>query len=206
MQENGSEMDQNDENTSDLPKSPEESTIKRRRRIKSHASTEDKKENETLATSTSTPTPTMTKTPTAQTPIPQNQNPATSTSIETLSEEELFAKRRKLEDDIKKLETQIYHLESSYLEETWSTGNVVKGWDGYVTSRNRPSTATARSSRFRFKDTDRIFSFSSSTSAKNLGYDFELFDPQSKQNAVQTDFGYSDSDFVTGGREERRRK
>eukprot|EP00761_Pharyngomonas_kirbyi_P001249 gb/GECH01001252.1/.p1 GENE.gb/GECH01001252.1/~~gb/GECH01001252.1/.p1 ORF type:complete len:102 (+),score=44.17 gb/GECH01001252.1/:1-306(+) len=83
-------------------------------------------------------------------------------SEEQQSYEELVSKKEKLEEELKQIETQIYRLESSYLEETWPHGNVVKGWDGFASNRRAPGQKKSR-----FKDTDRLFSYSSATSSLN---------------------------------------
>lgn len=77
---------------------------------------------------------------------------------------ELLEKRQRIEEELIKLEQQIHKLEMSYLEETWAFGNVLKGFDGYLSNRSRPSSSQFKKTRF--KETDRLFSYSSYTSAK----------------------------------------
>ncbi len=60
------------------------------------------------------------------------------------------------------LEKQIYALEGSYLQDTRSLGNILTGWDSYLSSRG--SGALKRP--MKFKDSDRLFSLSSVTSVK----------------------------------------
>lgn len=72
-----------------------------------------------------------------------------------------LARRRELEEELHKLERQIYNLESSYLDETWNLGNVVKGFDGYLSSR-----AKIQQRKSKFRDQDRIFSSSSISFSK----------------------------------------
>jgi chromatin modification-related protein EAF6 len=64
---------------------------------------------------------------------------------------ELIAKRAMLERNLGTIESQIYTLEHSYLEET-PFGNIVRGFEGYTTARTR---------RGRTVNADRIFSKSS---------------------------------------------
>jgi hypothetical protein len=73
--------------------------------------------------------------------------------------EQLLEKKRAIEKSLENLEKQIYALETSYLEDTNHVGNLVKGWDGYL-SRGR----TASVQKKRVKDSDRLFSLSSITS------------------------------------------
>lgn len=75
------------------------------------------------------------------------------------STEELLEKKKEVEEEIKRIEDQIYNLETSYLEETWFIGNVVKGFEGFLSNRSRSSTSHMKKSKY--KDTDRLFSNSS---------------------------------------------
>jgi hypothetical protein len=40
------------------------------------------------------------------------------------------ARRAMLQEDLVKLEKQIFDLEGTYLEETAQTGNILRGWEG----------------------------------------------------------------------------
>jgi chromatin modification-related protein EAF6 len=83
-----------------------------------------------------------------------------------MEEDELYDKNRELEEDMKKIDSQIYKLETSYLLETQLTGNVVKGFDGFISLRSRVSGVGQK--RIKFKDSDRWFSNSSSTAKISL--------------------------------------
>ena len=48
---------------------------------------------------------------------------------------EILEKKQNLEIDLKTIEKQIYDLETKYLEETQSTGNILKGWDLYFITK-----------------------------------------------------------------------
>jgi len=54
-------------------------------------------------------------------------------------------------------------LEGSYLQDTKNIGNILLGWDGYLSYRG--SGAVRRP--MKFKESDRLFSLSSVTSLKN---------------------------------------
>ena len=73
----------------------------------------------------------------------------------------LLHKKEQLAQELRNVEKQIFDLEGSYLEENASSGNVLKGWEGYLTAPNRSLQSTLRKS---VKDSDRIFSLSSLTS------------------------------------------
>jgi chromatin modification-related protein EAF6 len=83
-----------------------------------------------------------------------------------MEEDELYDKKRELEEDMKKIDSQIYKLETSYLLETQLTGNVVKGFDGFISLRSRVSGVGQK--RIKFKDSDRWLSNSSSTAKISL--------------------------------------
>ena len=78
--------------------------------------------------------------------------------------EELMKKRAQIEKNLDVLERQIYALETSYLEDTNHVGNLVRGWEGYLT-RGRNSNNQKK----RIKDSDRLFSLSSVSSGVQLG-------------------------------------
>eukprot|EP01080_Neovahlkampfia_damariscottae_P004034 gene4034-7323_t len=81
------------------------------------------------------------------------------------SVEDLQERNADLEEDLKRLEQQIYKLETNYLDEAWSYGTALRGFEGYLSSRIR---ATSTPKKKPFKDSDRIFSNSSATSEKAI--------------------------------------
>jgi len=78
----------------------------------------------------------------------------------------LLAKKESLENSLLQLERQIYALETSYLEDTHNVGNVLKGWEGYLSSRTGGSSGPSQKKRF--KEEDRLFSLSSVTGLKSV--------------------------------------
>ena len=109
--------------------------------------------------------------------------------------ESLLARRLLLEEDLRSVERQLVELEESYMEDTAAYGNVVKGWEGFLSSKlsHKHSTAAASGSaasfhsssgglqhsmaagggegvrRSRLPPRDRLFSSSSSTAPLRTG-------------------------------------
>ncbi len=65
----------------------------------------------------------------------------------------LLTRKRQLEKSLSSIESSIYALEGTYLEES-HYGNIVKGFQGYLTSRTDKR-------RLRLNEGDRVFSGSS---------------------------------------------
>ena len=71
-------------------------------------------------------------------------------------------KKRKLDESLAALEDQIFKVEGAYLEETAASGNIVRGFDGWVKGvqvGGRGAVDDRR--RGRVRDEDRVFSRSS---------------------------------------------
>ncbi|XP_073108749.1 uncharacterized protein [Elaeis guineensis] len=73
----------------------------------------------------------------------------------------LVGKKEKLQEELRNIEKQVYDLETSYLQDSNQCGNVLKGFEGFLSSSK--STINLKRPR-KFQPDDRIFSLSSVTS------------------------------------------
>ncbi|XP_062147664.1 uncharacterized protein LOC133856622 isoform X2 [Alnus glutinosa] len=73
----------------------------------------------------------------------------------------LLSRRAKLHDELRHIEKQVYDMETGYLQDPSQCGNVLKGFEGFLSSSK--STALLKRSR-KFQPEDRLFSLSSVTS------------------------------------------
>lgn len=88
----------------------------------------------------------------------------------------MLARKQQLDEDLRQIEKAIVEGEESYLEETNHYGNVVKGWDGFLTSRPKPhGTSHHATKRVNVALKDRIWSLSSTTAPiQDDQHDMEL--------------------------------
>lgn len=73
----------------------------------------------------------------------------------------LLCKRTKLHEELRNIEKQVYDMETIYLQDPSQCGNVLKGFEGFLSSSK--NTALLKRSR-KFQPEDRLFSLSSVTS------------------------------------------
>eukprot|EP00455_Lapot_gusevi_P056195 TRINITY_DN9279_c0_g1_i1.p1 TRINITY_DN9279_c0_g1~~TRINITY_DN9279_c0_g1_i1.p1 ORF type:complete len:120 (+),score=9.27 TRINITY_DN9279_c0_g1_i1:153-512(+) len=97
--------------------------------------------------------------------------------------QQVLAQKRKLEEDLKNVEKQIYDLEENYIEDTHHYGNIIRGWEGYINYKHKHASIR----RPKIAEKDRIFSSSSKTAPEckrddDEGEDSEEDEPRSRRH------------------------
>jgi hypothetical protein len=81
---------------------------------------------------------------------------------------ELETRRQQLTESLRLTERAIYDLEDSYIRDTSYYGNVIKGWDGYITVRLNKSShhSINQAKKMKILNKERLFSNSSITAPR----------------------------------------
>ncbi|GME75759.1 unnamed protein product [Ambrosiozyma monospora] len=74
-------------------------------------------------------------------------------------------RKKDLDQQLAKLEEDIFNKETKYLSEGAAHGNIIKGFENFT---KNSSSSSARNKKIQFTDEDRIFSLSSSTYVRHL--------------------------------------
>ncbi|KAI5988978.1 histone acetyltransferase subunit NuA4-domain-containing protein [Pisolithus albus] len=93
-------------------------------------------------------------------------NPEDKARYDKVKEElvKMLAKKRAADRQLAQMELNIYNLETAYLTDTATTGNIIHGFDGYL----KPTQGAAARRKHEIGEGDRWFSTSSGTWSRSL--------------------------------------